>query len=115
MHLQDLLTPANIGQSDHNLTVKTARAQQRGVEHVGAVCGGDNDDTVIHFEAVHLHQQLVECLFALVVPATQACAAMTAYRVDFVDEDDARRLLFRLVKHVAHTGGAHADKHLHEI
>ena len=46
---------------------------------------------------------------------THAGATLTADRVDLVDEDDARRVLLRLLKQVAHAGGAHADKHLHEV
>src|SRR5690242_16731302 len=42
-------------------------------------------------------------------------AAVTAYRVDFVDENDARRRFLSLLKHVTHTGGAHSDEHLDEI
>src|SRR5262245_58762848 len=44
-----------------------------------------------------------------------AMPAVTTYRVDFVDENDARRGFLSLLKHVAHTRGAHADEHLHEI
>jgi hypothetical protein len=35
VHLEDLLAAADIRQADHHLAVETARAQQRGVEHVG--------------------------------------------------------------------------------
>src|SRR5262249_2222632 len=34
---------------------------------------------------------------------------------DFVDEDDARRVLFALLKQVAYAAGAYANEHLHEI
>src|SRR5215471_5370677 len=44
-----------------------------------------------------------------------AMAAVTTYRVDFVDENDARRGFLSLLEHVTHTRGAHADEHLHEI
>src|SRR5207253_8063946 len=52
---------------------------------------------------------------ALVVAATEAGTAMAANRVDLVHEDDARRCLLRLLEQVAHTRGADADKHLHEV
>src|SRR5690606_32970676 len=70
---------------------------------------------LVAFEAVHLDQQLVQRLLALVVTAAEARAAMTADRVDFVDEDDTRRVLLRLVEHVADARGADADEHLYEI
>ncbi|SAL88732.1 hypothetical protein AWB74_08705 [Caballeronia arvi] len=40
---------------------------------------------------------------------------MTADRVEFVDEHDARRKLLRLLEHVADTRRAHADEHFHEV
>src|SRR4029079_364239 len=52
---------------------------------------------------------------ALVVSAAQAGAAVTADRVDFVDEDDARRILLTLLEQIAHPGGADADEHLDEV
>ena len=56
----------------------------------GPVGGGDEDDALALAEPVHLDQQLVEGLFALVVTAAQASAALPADGVDLVDEDDAR-------------------------
>ncbi len=115
VHLEDLLAAAHVGQRHHHLAVETAGAQQRRVEHVGTVGGGDDDDALVAFETVHLHQQLVEGLLALVVTAAEAGAAVAADGVDLVDEDDAGRVLLGLLEHVAHAGGAHADEHLHEI
>ena len=54
------------------------------------------------FEAVHLDQHLVQRLLAFVVAAAEAGAAMPPDRVDFVDEDDAGRVLLALLEHVAH-------------
>ena len=88
---------------------------KRGIQHVGAVGRGDQDDALVRFEAVHLDQELVQRLLALVVAAAEAGAAMAADRVDFVDEDDARRILLRLVEHVAHTARADADEHFNEV
>ena len=115
VHLEDLLAAAHVRQRHDDLAVEAARAQQRRVEHVGAVGRGDDDDAFVALEAVHLDQQLVQRLLALVVTAAEAGAAMTADRVDFVDEDDARRVLLRLLEHVAHARGADADEHLDEV
>jgi len=71
-------------------------------EHVGPVGGGDDDDAVVGLETVHLDEQLVQGLLALVVTAAEAGATMAADGVDLVDEDDARRLLLGLLEHVAH-------------
>ncbi len=115
MHTQDLFAATDIRQRHHHLAVEAARAQQRGVEHVGAVGSGDHDDAGGAFEAVHLDQQLVERLLALVVTPTEACATLAADGIDLVDEDDAWRLLLGLLEHVAHASGAHANEHFDEI
>ena len=105
----------DVGTAHHYAAVETARAQQRGIEHVGAVGGGDQDDAFVRFEAVHLDQQLVEGLFAFVVSAAEAGAAMAADGVDFIDEDDAGGVLLALLEEVADAAGADADEHFHEV
>ena len=115
VHLEDLLAADDVGVRHHDLAVETAGAQQRRVEHVGPVGGGDQDDAFVGLEAVHLDQQLVQRLLALVIAAAEAGAAMAADRVDFVDEDDAGRVLLGLVEHVAHAARADADEHLDEV
>ena len=66
-------------------------------------------------EAVHFHQQLVERLFAFIVPAAQACATLAAHGIDFIDENDRRRRALGLIEQIAHAARAHAHKHLHKI
>ncbi len=102
VHLEDLLAALEVGRVDADLAVEAARAQQRGVEDVGAVRRRDDDDVGLRVEAVHLDEQLVEGLLALVVPAAESGAAVTADGVDLVDEDDGRRVLLGLVEQVAH-------------
>ena len=102
MHLQDLLAAQDVRVGHDDLAVEAAGAQQRRIEHVGAVGGGDQDHALIRLEAVHLDQQLVEGLLALVVAAAEARAAMPADGVDLVDEDDAGRVLLALLEQVAH-------------
>ena len=89
--------------------------QERRVEDVGTVGGGDDDHVRVRVEAVHLDEDLVEGLLALVVAATEAGAALAADRVDLVDEDDARRVALGLVEQVADAAGADADEHLDEL
>ena len=64
---------------------------------------------------VHLDQQLVERLLALVVTAAKTSATMAADGVDFVDEDDAGGILLGLLEHVADTACADADEHFNEV
>jgi hypothetical protein len=69
----------------------------------------------IHLEAVHLDEQLIQRLLALVVAAAETRAAVTPDGVDLVHEDDARRGLLRLLEEVAHARRADADEHLDEV
>ena len=113
--LEDLDAALAVGAVDHDLAVEAARAQQRRVEDVRPVGGGDQDDVVLHLEAVHLDEQLVERLLALVVTAAETGAAVAADGVDLVHEDDAGRVLLGLLEQVAHARGADADEHLDEV
>ncbi len=115
MHLEDLLAADDVRVRHDDLAVETARTQQRRIEHVRTVGRGDEDDALVGLEAVHLDQQLVQRLLALVIAAAEAGAAMAADRVDFVDEDDAGRVLLGLLEHVAHAARADADEHFDEV
>ena len=115
VNLEDFLAPVDVGARHDDLAVETTRAEQRGVEHVGAVGRRDDDDAFIGLEAVHFDEQLIERLFALVIAIAQARTAVAADRVDFVDEDDARRVTLGLFEHVTDAAGTDADEHLDEV
>ena len=115
VHLEDLPAADPVGPVDDDLAIEAAGAEQRRIEDVRAVRGGDQDDVVLHLEAVHLDEQLVQRLLALVVAAAEAGAAMAADSVDLVHEDDAGARLLRLLEQVADAGGADADEHLDEV
>ena len=115
MHAQDSFAALHVGPRHDDAAVEAAGAQHRRIEHVGPVGRGDDDHALVRLEAVHLDQELVERLLALVVPAAQACAAMASDGVDLVDEDDAWRVLLALHEQVAHARRAHADEHLDEV
>src|SRR6185436_21057140 len=66
-------------------------------------------------EAVHLNEDLVEGLLALVVRSAEAGATLATDRVDLIDEDDARRVAFCLIEQVADARGTHAHEHLDEL
>src|SRR5206468_965079 len=76
---------------------------------------GEQDHAVIRLESVHLDEELVQGLLALVVSAAQAGATVAADRVDLIDEDDARRMGLALLEQVAHARGADADEHLDKV
>ena len=115
MNTKNLFTPFDVRIANRDLAVKPARAQKRGVQHVFTVGRGDDDHAFIGFKAIHLDQQLVQCLFALVIAAAVTGPAVTTHRVNFVDEHNARRVLLGLLEHVAHAAGANTHKHLNKV
>ena len=115
VYAENFFAAANVGQSHHHAAVETAGAQQRGIENVRPVGRGDKNHAVVRFESVHLDEQLVQRLLALIVSAAEACATVTADSIDFVDEDDAGRVLLALLKQIADAACADADKHFNEV
>ncbi len=115
MNFENLLAPYHIRVGHNDLAIETARPQQRRIEHVGPVRCRNQNDPLIGLEAIHLDQQLIERLLALVIATAKPGAAVTAYGIDLIDEDDAGRVLLRLLEHVAHARSAHAHEHLDEI
>ena len=103
MHAQNLLATLQVRSSNANLTVETARAQQRWVEDVWAVGCRDQDDVGLRIETIHFNQKLVEGLLALIVASTDTGTAVTTDGVDLVDEDDCGCALLGLLEEVAHT------------
>ena len=112
---ENALASLHVGPVDDDAAIEAAGTQERRVEHVGTVRGGDEDHALVRLEAVHLDEQLVERLLALVVTAAEAGAAMAADGVDLVDEHDAGRVLLALLEQVADARGADADEHLDEV
>ena len=103
VHLEDLAAAVEVGPVDHDLAVEPTGAQQRGIEDVGTVRRREQDHAGALVEAVHLHEQLVERLLALVVTPAEAGASVTTDGVDLVDEDDGGCGVLGLVEEVAHS------------
>ena len=115
--LEDLAAAVLVGRRHGDAAVEAAGPQQRGVEHLGPVGRPDHDHGLVGLEAVHLGEDLVERLLALVVAAEPGVAgrARPADRVELVDEDDRRLGLLRLLEQVAHAAGADAHDRLDEL
>jgi hypothetical protein len=96
VHLQDTFSPFDIRPRYYNVPIEPPWTEQRGIQHIRPVGGSDENNSLVGFESIHLDQQLVQRLFPLVIAATEAGSAVTPNRVDFVDKNDARRLLFAL-------------------
>merc|ERR1719482_1106981 len=118
MHFEYLLATGGVGQADIDAPVEAARTEQRRIEHVSAVGRGEHEHARAALEAVHLDEDLVERLLAL-IGATAAAAvgggARAADRVDLIDEYDARSLLARFLKESANATGADARIHLDKL
>src|SRR6201999_1519089 len=56
VNFKDVFAAFAVGTVDDHLAVEAAGPQQRRVEDVGTVGRRDQDDVVLHFEAVHLDQ-----------------------------------------------------------
>ena len=82
----------------------------------GRLVDGDHDHALGAGEPVHLGQDLVQGLLALVVAAEgRAPAARAADRVQLVDEDDRRSRRLGLDEQVAHAARADAHDRLDEL
>ena len=107
--LQDRLSSADIRQADIYLAVKAAGTEQRVIKNVRTVGRRHDNHAFVVAEAVHLNQQLVQCLLPFVVPAAEAAASLTADGVDFIDEDNRGSRFLCLLKQVSDTAGADTD------
>ena len=114
VHAEDLLAALDVGVAHHHLAIEASGTQERRIEDVVPVRRGDDDDALGLGEAVHLDQQLVQRLLALLV-AQRVAAAIAADRVELVDEDDARLVAARLLEQLAHARRADARVHLDEV
>jgi hypothetical protein len=68
MHLEDLPRPMRSGRST---TIWSKRPAQRAGSRMSGRFVGDEDDVVLHLEVIHLDEQLVQRLLALVVAAAE--------------------------------------------
>ena len=115
MHAQDFLATLDIRVRHLHLPVKTTWAQQRRVKNVRAVGCRNDDDALIGLETIHFNQELVQRLLALIVTTAVADTTRASHSINLVDKHDTRRVLFRLLEHVAHTRCTDTDEHLNEV
>src|SRR4051794_25821209 len=96
MNFKNLLATANIWSRHNDATVETTWTKKSWIENVRTIGCSDQDHAFVGFKAVHFNEKLIESLLTLIVTATQACATVTTDSIDFVDEDDTRRVFFTL-------------------
>ena len=113
---EDLFTLGEVGQVNVNLTIETSGSQQGGVEHIYTVGGCKDDDTTIGAEAVHLSEQGIQRVLALVVATHGGILGTGAsHGINLIDEDDAGCFLLGLMEYVAYTTCSHTDKHFDKV
>ena len=112
---QDIGAALAVWRVDHDGPIETPGPQQRRIEDVRTVRGGEDDHAFCAGEPVHLRQDLVQGLLALIVAAERVRAARAPDGVDLVDEDDRRGDLSCFREQFADPTGADADDHLDEL
>jgi hypothetical protein len=115
VNLQDFSRPLTSG-----LSTSTCRSNRPGRISAESSTSGrlgrrHDDDRLARVEAVHLREQLIECLLAFFVAAHRALHTRLAERIELVDEDDARGLGLGLGEQIADARRADADEHLDEL
>ena len=83
---KDSFAAFDVGPGTTTRRSKRPGRKQCRIENVRPVGCCNQDDAFVGFKAVHLDEQLVQRLLALIMSAAEACAAMPSDRVDFIDE-----------------------------
>jgi hypothetical protein len=86
---EDLFPAPRVGVRDGDLPVESTGPKERRVEHVRPVGRREHHDARRLVEAVHLDEELVQRLVGVGRCRVVGAPALSAERVDFVDEDDA--------------------------
>ena len=68
------------------------------VKDIWTVRRRQDDHVRVAVEPVHFDEDLIQRLLALVVAPAQAGAALSTYRVDLINEDDAGSVPLRLLE-----------------
>lgn len=114
--LEDFDACLEIGPVEEDMPVESSRSQKRRIENIGAIgCGHDNDMGAL-LEAIHLREDLIERLLALVMTSAKACSStLSPDRINLIDEDDAGGIALGACEEVTHAACANSDKHLDEF
>ena len=97
MNLEDIFTLVQLWKVHVDDAVETPGAHQGAVQNICTVGGRHDDHVFVGAEPVHLGQELVQGIFALIVSSGEVVLATgTANGVDLIDENDTWRFFFRL-------------------
>mmetsp|Transcript_11379 Transcript_11379/g.18230 ORF Transcript_11379/g.18230 Transcript_11379/m.18230 type:complete len:483 (-) Transcript_11379:181-1629(-) len=115
VHLEDVYPALEVGQVHRNLSVETTRSEKSLIKDINSVGGSNDNDAVVTLKTIHLHEDLVERLFPLIIPTTLATATGAAHGINLINKDDARSILFGFIKQASDTTGTNTYKHLHKL
>ena len=115
MNFQNLLATLHVRKIDVHLPVKTPGPQKGWIQNIFSVRRRNDDNSFCGIDPVHLDEQRIQGLFPFIMSPAQPMSAAPSHRINFVDENQARRRLFPLLKHVPHPGGSHSNEHFHKI
>ena len=115
-NLENLLPVLRPRLSHVDATVETSRPEECKVEDVFTIRRADDEDLVIHREAVHLDEQLQQPLLSL--RAARVTHTPSAPRfpdgVDLVDEHDRRRRFARVFEQASDARRRDSREHLRQ-
>ena len=94
----DLPSTLLVRDADLDLPVEASRSAQRLVDGVSPVGGSDDDDVVASLHAVHQREQLGD---DSALDLARDFLPLGSDAVEFIDEDDRRRMLGRLIEDIA--------------
>ena len=115
MDANDFGTAAEVGEVHRDFTIEMAGAEEGLVKHIHSVRVGDGGDSKVSVKAVHLNEESVQRLLALVMSSTHTVSTVATDRIDLIDKDQARGILPTLFKHVTDTGSTNTDEHFDEV
>jgi hypothetical protein len=115
MHTKDLLTTLDTGKGDLDLTIETTWSEESVIEDVDAVRSGDDYDTCLIVEAIHLSEKLVDGLFTLVVGRHATSRALLTNSINLIDENDTGLIGTSLFEKLTDSLSTHTYEHLHEV
>ena len=103
MNFQYCFTVVDIGRVEHDAAVKPPRAQKRGIENIRSVGCRNHNNIVFSLKSIHLDKNLIERLFALVMPSSKSGTALSSHRINLVDKDNCRGIFLCGFKEVPYS------------
>jgi hypothetical protein len=92
------LAPFDVWEVEGDPTVESAGSQQCRVKDVWSISGCENNDRLLTFEAIHLDQNLIKSLLALVMTTAKAGTTLATDSIYFVNKNESRCVLLGLLK-----------------